>query len=89
MATERSPIKVPCENENLPEKENAPDFDEDTLRGELCWASASVIVRTSSISPFSRMYADVEKDIIIHCINTLKDIWTVMTLFYDYNMLFI
>ena len=36
MATERSPIKVPCENEDLPEKENAPDFDEDTLRGELC-----------------------------------------------------
>ena len=36
MATERSPIKVPCENEDLPEKENAPDFDEDTLQGELC-----------------------------------------------------
>ena len=36
MATERSPIKVPCENEDLPDKENAPDFDEDTLRGELC-----------------------------------------------------
>ena len=35
MATERSPIKVPCENEDLPDKENAPDFDEDTLRGEL------------------------------------------------------
>ena len=28
--------KVPCENEDLPDKENAPDFDEDTLRGELC-----------------------------------------------------
>ena len=55
MATEGSPIKVPCENEDLPEKENAPDFVEDTLRGELCWASASVIVRTSSIPPFSRM----------------------------------
>ena len=55
LATERSPIKVPCENEDLPEKENAPDFDEDTLQGELCWASASVIVRTSSIPPFSRM----------------------------------
>ena len=53
MATERSPIKVPCENEDLPEKENAPDFDEDTLRVELL--SASVIVRTSSIPPFSRM----------------------------------
>ena len=36
MFTERSPIKVPCESEDLPEKENAPDFDEDTLRGELC-----------------------------------------------------
>ena len=55
MATERSPIKVSCENEDLPEEENAPDFDEDTLWGELCWASASVIVGTSSIPPFSRM----------------------------------
>ena len=36
MATGRSPIKVPCENEDLPDKENAPDFDEDTLQGELC-----------------------------------------------------
>ena len=35
MATEISSIKVPCENEDLPDKENAPDFDEDTLRGEL------------------------------------------------------
>ncbi|XP_066016136.1 tetratricopeptide repeat protein 4-like [Pocillopora verrucosa] len=32
MATERSPIKVPCENEDLPEKENAPDFNEETLQ---------------------------------------------------------
>ncbi|CAH3140622.1 unnamed protein product, partial [Pocillopora meandrina] len=32
MATRRSPIKVPCENEDLPDKENAPDSDEDTLR---------------------------------------------------------
>ncbi|CAH3129319.1 unnamed protein product [Pocillopora meandrina] len=32
MAKERSPIKVPSENEDLPDKENAPDFDEDTLR---------------------------------------------------------
>ncbi|XP_066022688.1 tetratricopeptide repeat protein 28-like [Pocillopora verrucosa] len=32
MATGRSSIKVPCENEDLPDKENAPDFDEDTLR---------------------------------------------------------
>ncbi|XP_066015061.1 tetratricopeptide repeat protein 28-like [Pocillopora verrucosa] len=32
MAKERSPIKVPSENEDLPDKENAPVFDEDTLR---------------------------------------------------------
>nr|XP_058943966.1 tetratricopeptide repeat protein 28-like [Pocillopora verrucosa] len=32
MATGRSSIKVPCENEDLPDRENAPDFDEDTLR---------------------------------------------------------
>ena len=43
MATARSPVKVSCENEDLPEKENAPEFDEDTLRGELCSTSASVM----------------------------------------------
>ena len=63
MATERSSIKVPCENEDLPDKENAPDFDEDTLRGELGSTSASVIVRTISSGSVSRMPADVEKDI--------------------------
>ena len=63
MATGRSSIKVPCENEDLPDKENAPDFDEDTLRGELGSTSASVIVRTISIRSVSRMPADVEKDI--------------------------
>ena len=63
MATGRSPIKVPCENEDLPEKENASDFDEDTLRGKLGSNSALVIVRTISIQPVSRMQADVEKDI--------------------------
>ena len=42
MAKERSPIKVPSENEDLPDKENAPDFDEDTLRGELGSTLASV-----------------------------------------------
>ena len=64
MATGRSSIKVPCENEDLPDKENAPDFDEDTLRGELGSTSASVIVRTISIRSgwVSRMQADVEKD---------------------------
>ena len=36
MATESSPITVPCEKEDLPDEENAPDFDKDTLRGELC-----------------------------------------------------
>ena len=43
MATARSPVKVSCENEDLPEKENAPEFDEDSLRGELCSTSASVM----------------------------------------------
>ena len=62
MATGRSSIKVPCENEDLPDKENAPDFDEDNLRGELGSTSASFIVRTISIRSVSRMPADVEKD---------------------------
>ena len=64
MATGRSSIKVPCENEDLPDKENAPNFDEDTLRGELGSTSASVIVRKISIRSgwVSRMQADVEKD---------------------------
>ena len=63
MATGRSSIKVPCENEDLPDKENAPDFDEDTLRGEQGSTSASVIVTTISSGSVSRMPADVEKDI--------------------------
>ena len=64
MATGRSSIKVPCENEDLPDKENAPNIDEDTLRGELGSTSASVIVRTFSIRSglVSRMQADAEKD---------------------------
>ena len=49
MATGRSPIKVPCENEDLPDKEIASDFDKDTLRGELGSTLASVIVTTISI----------------------------------------
>ncbi|CAH3152742.1 unnamed protein product, partial [Pocillopora meandrina] len=28
----RRSVKVPCENEDLPDKENAPNFDEDTLQ---------------------------------------------------------
>ena len=44
MAKERSPIKVPSENEDLPGKETAPDFDEDSLRGELGSTLASVTV---------------------------------------------
>ena len=63
MATGRSSIKVPCENEDLPDRENAPDFDEDTLRGEQGSTSASIVVRTISIRSVSRMPADVEKDI--------------------------
>ena len=63
MATGRSPIKVPCENEDLFAKENAPDFDEDTLRGKSGSNLASAINRTFSIPPVLRMEADVEKDI--------------------------
>ena len=33
MAFERNLITVPCENEVRPEKEDALDFDEDTLQG--------------------------------------------------------
>ena len=55
MAKERSPIKVPSENEDLPDKENAPDFDEDTLRGEQGSTLASATVKTFSIPPVSRM----------------------------------
>ena len=33
MAMERNLITVPCENEDRPEKEDALDFDEDTLQG--------------------------------------------------------
>ncbi|CAH3161861.1 unnamed protein product [Pocillopora meandrina] len=32
MAKERSPIKVPSENEDLPNTENAPGFDDNTLQ---------------------------------------------------------
>ena len=84
MATRRSPIKVPCENEDLPDKENAPDSDEDTLRGELGLTSASVIVRT--------IYCQCKqmwRTGYILCMGTLKDIWPVMTLFYDNKTLFI
>ena len=42
MAKERSPIKVPSENEDLPDEENNPDFDEDTSRGEPGSTLASV-----------------------------------------------
>lgn len=42
MATERGPIKVPCENEDSPGKENATDFDEDTLAGDLGSSLASL-----------------------------------------------
>ncbi|XP_066023427.1 tetratricopeptide repeat protein 28-like [Pocillopora verrucosa] len=77
MATGRSSIKVPCENEDLPDKENAPDFDEDTLRGELGSTSASVIVRTISIRSVSRMQADVEKDIYSAVDEANVNLWVV------------
>ena len=56
MATTRSPISMPCENKDLPDKEEAPDFDEDTLQGELGSTSASFIISTISIPPVSRIY---------------------------------
>ena len=46
---------VPCKNEDLPDRENAPDFDENTLQGELSSTSASIIVRTISIRSVSRI----------------------------------
>ena len=55
MATGGSPVKVLYETEDLPDQENAPDFDEDTLRGELDSTSASVIFRIISIPQVSRM----------------------------------
>ena len=63
MATGRDPIKVPCENEDLPDKENAPDFGEDNLQGELGSTSASVIARTFSIPPVSRKKKKRFKDV--------------------------
>ena len=53
MTSGRSPIKVSCEKEDLPDQENVPDFDEDTLRGELGLSLTSVIVRTISFPPVS------------------------------------
>lgn len=43
MATEKSPIKVPCENEDLPKTENATGGD--TLQGDISAGSilASVL----------------------------------------------
>ena len=55
MAKERSPIKVPSENEDLPNTENAPGFDDNTLQGELGSTLASVTVKMFSIPPVSRM----------------------------------
>ena len=55
MATGGSPVKVLYETEDLPDQENAPDFDEDTLRGELGSTLASVTVKMFSIPPVSRM----------------------------------
>ena len=55
MATGGSPVKVLYEIEDLPDQENAPDFDEDTSRRELGSTSASVIFRIISISQVSRM----------------------------------
>ena len=72
MTSGRSPIKVSCEKEDLPDQENVPDFDEDTLRGdELGLSLASVIVRTISFPPVSRSKQILRR---IHCITTLNEI---------------
>ena len=72
MTSGRSPIKVSCEKEDLPDQENVPDFDEDTLRGdELGLSLASVIVRTISFPPVSRSKQIWRR---IHCITTLNEI---------------
>ena len=55
MATGGSPVNVLYETEDSPDQENAPDFDEDTLRGELGSTLASVTVKMFSIPPVSRM----------------------------------
>ena len=55
MATGGSPVNVLYETEDSPDQENAPDFDEDTLRGELGSTLASVIFRIISIPQVSRM----------------------------------
>ena len=44
MATEGSPIKVPCEKEDIPDKENAPDFDKDSLQGELGYVQLRLLL---------------------------------------------
>ena len=64
MANGGSPVKVQCESKDSPDQENAPDFDEDTLRGKLGSTSASAIVRTISIPQVSRckQTPGVEKD---------------------------
>ena len=71
IGTGRSSIKMPCENEDLPEEENAPDFDEDTLRGELGSTLASAIVRTINIPSVSRMQADVENDMYSNLVRNI------------------
>ena len=64
MATGGSPVKVLYETEDLPDQENAPDFDEDTLRGELGSTSASVIFRIILFHKFleCKQTPGVEKD---------------------------
>ena len=74
MATTRSPIKVPCENEHLSDKENAPDFDEDTLQGEQCSTPALIIVRKTSIPSLSFKNVSRSGEGYINCMTYLNDI---------------
>ena len=73
MATGGSPIKVPCENEDLPDEENPPDFEEGALQGELGSTSALIIVRKISIPSLN--FKNVSSgEGYINCMTTLNDI---------------
>ena len=74
MATGGSPIKVPCENEDLPDKENPPDFEEGALQGELGSTSALIIVRKISIPSLNFTNVSRRGEGYINCMTTVNDI---------------
>ena len=79
MATTRSPIKGPCENEDLPEKENEPDFDGTLYEVSLMFNFSFSYGRNFLYSTgFNNVSRGGEQ--YVYCMTTLKDIWPVMTL---------